>query len=93
MRHTPWQVPPPTLAGDIVWCQGYSERGSGSDLASLQTKAVEDGAPAALQALLQKRQDAKKQKDWATADAVRDEIARAGWKIVDTPQGARLERA
>ena len=34
---------PPTLAGDIVWCQGYSEPGSGSDLASLQTKAVEDG--------------------------------------------------
>ncbi len=28
-----------TINGDIVWCQGYSEPGSGSDLASLQTKA------------------------------------------------------
>ncbi len=34
---------PPTLAGEMKWCQGYSEPGSGSDLASLQTTARLEG--------------------------------------------------
>jgi alkylation response protein AidB-like acyl-CoA dehydrogenase len=34
----------PTIRGDIVWCQGYSEPGNGSDLANAQTKAeLRDG--------------------------------------------------
>ena len=34
---------PPICRGELRWCQGYSEPGSGSDLASLQTKCEDKG--------------------------------------------------
>jgi alkylation response protein AidB-like acyl-CoA dehydrogenase len=34
---------PPTVRGELIWCQGYSEPGAGSDLASLTTVGRVDG--------------------------------------------------
>ena len=45
-----------------------------------------------LEELLVKRAEAKKNKDWATADAIRDEVKAAGYLIVDTPEGAKLKK-
>ncbi|PIE04521.1 MAG: cysteine--tRNA ligase [Spirochaetales bacterium] len=45
-----------------------------------------------LAALLEERQKARAAKDWAGADSIRDRLAELGWKVVDTPEGSRLEK-
>ncbi|MGE3536648.1 MAG: cysteine--tRNA ligase [Candidatus Tectimicrobiota bacterium] len=44
-----------------------------------------------LEALLAERQQARKARDFARADALREQIRAAGYSIEDTPQGARLK--
>lgn len=49
--------------------------------------------PAKMAELIVKRAEARAAKDWGAADAIRDQIAAAGWIVVDSADGARLERA
>ena len=53
---------------------------------------AEEEAPAEFIALLEERGAARKAKDFARADAIRDELTAQGWVIEDTPNGARLKR-
>jgi cysteinyl-tRNA synthetase len=51
--------------------------------------AARDTVGALVEALLQQRQEARARKDWAAADAVRDQLKAAGVEIEDTPTGPR----
>ena len=51
-----------------------------------------DDADDKLKILLEKRESARAAKDWASADMIRDELLTQGWKVVDSPQGPRLEK-
>ena len=48
--------------------------------------------PAEALQLLEERKSAKAARDWARADAIRDQLAAMGFKVLDTGAGAKLER-
>ncbi|WP_394961968.1 cysteine--tRNA ligase [Candidatus Allofournierella merdavium] len=52
-----------------------------------------DEIPAEVMELVQKRVEAKKAKDWPTADALRAKITEMGYVVEDTPQGPKVTRA
>jgi cysteinyl-tRNA synthetase len=56
-------------------------------------KDDEEAVDDELQALIDKRAEARKNKDWATADAIRDQLAAMGITLKDTPQGVQIIRA
>jgi cysteinyl-tRNA synthetase len=47
--------------------------------------------PKEIQELAEKRLEAKKNKDWAMADSLREKIAQMGWAILDTKDGFDLK--
>lgn len=56
------------------------------------TKTDEGAVPSELQALLDERQAARKGRNFARADAIRDELKAKGWVIEDTPKGPKLKK-
>jgi cyanophycinase-like exopeptidase len=51
-----------------------------------------EDVPLVVRTLLEKREAARRRKEWRGADDLRDQIAILGWKILDTPEGPRLVR-
>lgn len=51
-----------------------------------------DELPADVSALLQKRADARKARDWAASDALRDEMKALGYAVEDTAQGQKVRK-
>jgi cysteinyl-tRNA synthetase len=54
--------------------------------------ADDDAIDARAEALLLKRQEARQQRNFARADAIRDELQQMGYAVEDSPQGSRLKR-
>ncbi len=58
----------------------------------LVVKEKKEDFPAEATALLEARKEAKKAKDWAKADAIREELRTMGFAVEDTKDGAKLKR-
>ena len=55
-------------------------------------KAEKAEVPAEIQALLDQRAEARKAKNWAESDRLRDEIAAAGWLVKDSREGQSVTK-
>ena len=75
------------------WLAGDFDRVLGLDLLSGKgaesAEPVDAGLAAEIEALIAKRAEARKAKDWAAADAIRDELAARHVVLKDTPDGVQ----
>ena len=83
-----WRLPPTPQDGipGEIWERACAARDAAE-------RTVEEPTPQPVLALSEQRQAARAARDWAQADALRDEIAALGWQVHDTPEGPRLEKA
>jgi len=64
----------------------------GLGLADAEVADLAQESDPRISALLEERQAARKNRDFATADRIRDELAAEGVEIIDTPEGPRWQR-
>ncbi|MDQ8204586.1 cysteine--tRNA ligase [Pelagicoccus sp. SDUM812003] len=69
----------------IIFALGY-------DLEQVVIEKPKVDAPEEVKAIAEKRWQAKQEKDWTAADALRDQLAAAGWKALDRKDGYDLEQ-
>lgn len=63
------------------------------DVMGIVYEAKKEGVPAEVMAWVEERTAAKKARDFALADALRAKIQEAGYTVMDTPEGPRVEKA
>ncbi|MGH2916548.1 MAG: cysteine--tRNA ligase [Solirubrobacteraceae bacterium] len=61
-------------------------------LAGLMAGSASQEIPAAASTLLREREDARRERDWARADALREQLTGLGWEVRDGPGGPELVR-
>jgi cysteinyl-tRNA synthetase len=59
----------------------------------LEYEVADDEVDAGTAAVVARRDQARAAKDWAAADAARDELVAAGWVVEDTAEGTKVRRA
>jgi cyanophycinase-like exopeptidase len=57
-----------------------------------QSKPDQPVIPPEVQQLVAAREEARREKNWALADQLREQISQAGWSVTDTPGGAEVTR-
>ena len=90
-RYDPSATEPAIAAADLALFDQVVSKALGFDLAAPAAPKAE--VPADIAALAEKRWAAKQAKDWPAADALRKEIATAGWTMLDRKDGYSLEPA
>lgn len=72
---------------------GRDELGEMLGVLGLESLMEAEEAPSRVVALADQREAARREKDWAEADRLRDELREMGWEVRDGPQGPELVKA